>query len=553
MQIDSRRIDEGDLFVAVGAGGDFVAHALARGAAAVLVPDDAHVALAAIGRGGAQPLAARASSGSRAPRARRRRRTSSRRSARRTARTVASEGELQQRARRAADALPDRAGHGGLHRRDGDARASARSPGSRRSRGPTSALITNIGPVHLELVETVENVARAKAELIEALPPGGVAVVPEEPLLEPYLTRSDIDVRRVRPRRRARRFAVGDRTISLRRATARHQLDNTLAALTVCDVLGIPLEDGTLEVAFSPLREEELALPGGVVLINDCYNANPISMRAALAHLAERGDGAAPVAVLGEMAELGPGAAAFHREVGAAAAGAGVSELVAVGPLAREYGAGAPGVRLHAVGTAAEAVDACAGCCAPATSCSSRARARWDSRRSRRTLAGARWPRVLVAALVALIISILAGPRFIDFLRRHEFGQQIREEGPEHHSAKQGTPTMGGVLIVRRGDDRVPRDERHTLPALTIFGTMLACGRSASSTTGSSSAIGARSGSPAAGRCCCWPRSRRRSGSPRTTSSWATACSSRSSTAGCRSAGGGTCSSSSSSPARRTR
>ena len=57
------------------------------------------------------------------------------------------------------------------------------------------------------------------------------------------------------------------------------------------------------------------------------------------------------------MAELGPGAAAFHREVGAAAAGAGVSELVAVGPLAREYGAGAPGVRLHAVGTAAEAVE----------------------------------------------------------------------------------------------------------------------------------------------------------------------------------------------------
>src|SRR5919204_569161 len=56
--------------------------------------------------------------------------------------------------------------------------------------------------------------------------------------------------------------------------------------------------------------------------------------------------------------------------------------------------------------------------------------------------------RVLVAALVALIISILAGPVFIDFLRRHALGQQIREEGPEHHSAKQGTPTMGGVLIV---------------------------------------------------------------------------------------------------------
>ena len=56
--------------------------------------------------------------------------------------------------------------------------------------------------------------------------------------------------------------------------------------------------------------------------------------------------------------------------------------------------------------------------------------------------------RVLVAALVALIISLLAGPFFIDFLRRHALGQQIREEGPEHHSVKQGTPTMGGLLIV---------------------------------------------------------------------------------------------------------
>ena len=56
--------------------------------------------------------------------------------------------------------------------------------------------------------------------------------------------------------------------------------------------------------------------------------------------------------------------------------------------------------------------------------------------------------RVLVAGLVALIISILAGPTFIDFLRRHAFGQHIREDGPQHHSAKQVTPTMGGLLIV---------------------------------------------------------------------------------------------------------
>ena len=55
---------------------------------------------------------------------------------------------------------------------------------------------------------------------------------------------------------------------------------------------------------------------------------------------------------------------------------------------------------------------------------------------------------VLVAALVAMIIAILAGPTFIDFLRRNEIGQHIREEGPQHHAAKQGTPTMGGLLIM---------------------------------------------------------------------------------------------------------
>ena len=61
---------------------------------------------------------------------------------------------------------------------------------------------------------------------------------------------------------------------------------------------------------------------------------------------------------------------------------------------------------------------------------------------------------VLVAALVAMIISILGGPSFIAFLRRNEFGQHIREEGPQHHVGKQGTPTMGGAPDRARGRDR---------------------------------------------------------------------------------------------------
>jgi phospho-N-acetylmuramoyl-pentapeptide-transferase len=84
--------------------------------------------------------------------------------------------------------------------------------------------------------------------------------------------------------------------------------------------------------------------------------------------------------------------------------------------------------------------------------------------------------RVLVAALVAMIIAILGGPTFIAFLRRNEFGQHIREEGLQHHAPKQGTPTMGGLLIIAAATIAFLPLSDYTLPALTIFGTTLACG-----------------------------------------------------------------------------
>ncbi|HEY8722295.1 MAG TPA: phospho-N-acetylmuramoyl-pentapeptide-transferase [Gaiellaceae bacterium] len=83
--------------------------------------------------------------------------------------------------------------------------------------------------------------------------------------------------------------------------------------------------------------------------------------------------------------------------------------------------------------------------------------------------------RVLVAALVAMIIAILSGPTFVAFLRRNEFGQHIREDGPERHLEKQGTPTMGGLLIVLAASLAFLPLTDFTLPALTIFGTTLAC------------------------------------------------------------------------------
>ena len=96
------------------------------------------------------------------------------------------------------------------------------------------------------------------------------------------------------------------------------------------------MADRAANIGFSRFRGERIELGDGIVLVNDCYNANPVSMRAALDHLATLG---APrtVAVLGEMGELGPGAPGFHREVGEHARAAGVDLLLGVGLPARDY------------------------------------------------------------------------------------------------------------------------------------------------------------------------------------------------------------------------
>jgi len=327
MQVDSRRIREGDLFVAVGGGEDFVEHALARGASAALVPAEPFEALAAIAG------AVRARS---------------------TARVVAvtgSTGKTSTKDILFALCAPHRrtiANEGNYNTEVGVPLTICRieedteiciSELGMRGLGqiawlaafvkPDIGVITNVGPVHLELVETIENVARAKAELIAALPAGGVAVVPDEPLLEPYLLRDDLVVQRV-----DELAAIPFRT----NYSSAHQLANTRTAIAVAACLGVPLPESELTVEFSKLREEERGLPGGGLLLNDCYNANPVSMRAALEHLVQRAAGRRPVAVLGEMAELGPGAPAYHREIGGLLTELGIADVIAVGPLARDYG-----------------------------------------------------------------------------------------------------------------------------------------------------------------------------------------------------------------------
>jgi UDP-N-acetylmuramoyl-tripeptide--D-alanyl-D-alanine ligase len=326
MQVDSRRIDEGDLFVAVGGGEDFIEHALARGASAALVPTDEFGALAAIAgavrdRSSARVVGITGSTG----------KTSTKDilfalcSPHR--RTIANEGNYNTEI-----GVPLT-----ICRIEEDteiciSELGMRGPGQiawlTSFVKPDVGVITNIGPAHLEFLGSIENIARAKAELIEALPAGGIAVVPDEPLLESYLTRSDIVVKRV------------DAAAPLPFETdygSKHQLLNTRIAIAVAEALEIPLPE-TLHVEFSKFREEERPLPGDGVLLNDCYNANPVSMRAALEHFVVRAGDRRRVAVLGDMLELGPSAPEYHREIRDLVHELGIEHVIAVGELAREYG-----------------------------------------------------------------------------------------------------------------------------------------------------------------------------------------------------------------------
>ncbi|MGH3132418.1 MAG: UDP-N-acetylmuramoyl-tripeptide--D-alanyl-D-alanine ligase [Gaiellaceae bacterium] len=212
---------------------------------------------------------------------------------------------------------------------------------------PDLAVVSHIGPEHLELLGSLDRVAEANAEAVAALPPGGVAVVPVDvPELEPFLHRADIEQRRFDPADAELtgchgRFRLDGRVVELELPfTQRHHAVNTLAALHAYAALGLPLDraaEGADGIQLSPWRGEELQLPGGGFVVNDAYNANPDSMHAAIAHLAERAGDRRRVAILGEMAELGESSQGYHEQVGHLAADLGV-DVIGVGEPARAYG-----------------------------------------------------------------------------------------------------------------------------------------------------------------------------------------------------------------------
>jgi len=220
---------------------------------------------------------------------------------------------------------------------------------------PTVGVVTNVGLAHTEMLGSLENVARAKAELIEALPPSGTAVlnaddervaamrsVSAAEVVTYGLTAGDVracDVvvdGELRPSfHLASSWGGVDVRLAVRGA---HHVGNAAAAAAAALVLGVSLDDvaaGLGRAQASPWRMElNRSLDGGLVL-NDAYNANPASTEAALRSLAAL-DAKRRVAVLGPMFELGDHSAAEHARIGALARSLGIDVLVTVG--APSYG-----------------------------------------------------------------------------------------------------------------------------------------------------------------------------------------------------------------------
>jgi UDP-N-acetylmuramoyl-tripeptide--D-alanyl-D-alanine ligase len=247
---------------------------------------------------------------------------------------------------------------------------------------PTIGVITNIGMAHAEFFGSRDDVARAKGELLEALPAAGHALLCADDDMTPGLRRrtratvltagasagADLRVSGVRLDDDLRPAfhldtpwgAVDVPPLPVRGA---HQAGNAAFAVAAAGIAGVPLSDavgGLAGAVGSPLRMDLRRTPAGLLVLNDSYNANPTSMAAAVDALAGLRASGRRFAVLGPMAELGVHSAREHQRLGALVAKAGVELLVAVGAPELADGARSAGAETVEVDTAEAALAALA-------------------------------------------------------------------------------------------------------------------------------------------------------------------------------------------------
>jgi UDP-N-acetylmuramoyl-tripeptide--D-alanyl-D-alanine ligase len=240
---------------------------------------------------------------------------------------------------------------------------------------PDWGVITNVGPVHLEFFQSVEAIAREKGELFRSLPAGGTAVLSlDEPCfkllhglapcrvvttsLDPQ---SDADYVLVRASRQGGECVVADRidagTYSFRLPLpGAHNRHNALLAIAVARGFGVTWDGiaAACEGLVAPPMRWECRDIGGFIIINDAYNANPVSMQASLRTFREWEGASRKWLALGDMLELGPGEIEAHRDIGRALADGPWAGLVTVGVLGARMAEGA-----LAAGMSAELVQAC--------------------------------------------------------------------------------------------------------------------------------------------------------------------------------------------------
>jgi UDP-N-acetylmuramoyl-tripeptide--D-alanyl-D-alanine ligase len=241
---------------------------------------------------------------------------------------------------------------------------------------PEIGVVTNVGYAHVEFFDSIEGVAAAKRELIEGLPRDGVAVLnaddarvlgfrgvhPGRSVTFGFSADADVRAEDVEYRADGTRFRV-DCVDYQTGMVGRHAVMNLLAAIAVAREFGIApgkLREPVRSFAVGKMRGERLE-HNGILVWNDCYNANPEAVQSMIDVLRES-PAARRIAVLGEMLELGHAAEPLHRQVGKYAAGHGVDLLIGVHGSARDMvdaaiEAGLPRGAAHFFADAGEAGD----------------------------------------------------------------------------------------------------------------------------------------------------------------------------------------------------
>ena len=223
-----------------------------------------------------------------------------------------------------------------------------------RMAAPEIGIIINVAPAHLEGLHSIDGVRRAKGELLGHIDPAGRAILnaddehcrrlmetcPVETLLFGFGPEAPIRATDLSSGPRGWRFHLqlpsGEIPVNLQ-VPGKFMVANALAASAVAYCCDVPLEDiktGLESVAAVDGRMQIVPLPWGITLINDCYNANPVSTAAAIDTLARMKGASRGMLVLGDMLELGPDAEEWHRKTGRKAGQAGLDRLFVHGSFA---------------------------------------------------------------------------------------------------------------------------------------------------------------------------------------------------------------------------